>query len=40
MTAAAVESNVRIGNQYVELLNKERGKGESARLEDKYGLSS
>lgn len=38
VTAAAIESNVRIGNRYVELLNKEREKGESAQLEDKYGF--
>jgi len=38
VTAAAIESNVRIGNRYVELLNKEREKGESAKLEDKYGF--
>jgi hypothetical protein len=38
VTAAAIESNVRIGNRYVELLNREREKGESAKLEDKYGF--
>lgn len=38
ITASAIESNVRIGNRFVELLVKEREKGESARLEENYGF--
>ncbi|CAN5274352.1 hypothetical protein BH20ACI1_BH20ACI1_23880 [soil metagenome] len=38
VAATAVESNVRIGNRYVELLNIEREKGEAQNLENKYGF--
>lgn len=38
VTAAAIESNVRTGNRFVELLGIEREKGESAALEEKYGF--
>ena len=38
ITVSAIESNVRIGNRFVELLGKEREKGESARLEENYGF--
>ena len=38
VTAAAIESNVRIGNRYVDLLNIEREKGEAEKLENKYGF--
>lgn len=38
VTAAAIESNVRIGNRFVELLAQEREKGASAALKDKYGF--
>lgn len=39
VTAAAVESNVRIGNRYVELLNDEKTKGSVAEYGSKYGFS-
>lgn len=38
VTAAAIETNVRIGNQYVELVRREKEIGGSANLENKYGL--
>lgn len=38
VTAAAVESNIRIGNRYLQLLESERDKGEVAKLENKYGF--
>ncbi len=38
VAATAIESNVRIGNRYVELLNIEREKGEAEKLENKYGF--
>ncbi|MGI8640103.1 MAG: hypothetical protein ACR2MG_09105 [Pyrinomonadaceae bacterium] len=38
VTATAIESNIRIGNRYVELLNIERAKGEAEKLENKYGF--
>ncbi len=38
ITAAAIESNIRIGNRYVELLEFERAKGEAEKLENKYGF--
>ena len=38
VTATAIDSNVRIGNRFVELLNIEREKGEAEKLENKYGF--
>lgn len=38
VTAAAIESNVRIGNRYVDLLTVEREKGLAEKLENKYGF--
>ena len=38
VTATAIESNVRIGNQYIKLLKTERDKGEAEKLENKYGF--
>ncbi len=38
IAATAVESNIRIGNRYIELLNVEREKGEAEKLENKYGF--
>ncbi len=38
VTATAIESNIRIGNRYVELLQKEREKGAGEKLENKYGF--
>jgi len=38
VTATAVESNVRIGNRYIELLEQEKAKGELEKLENKYGF--
>lgn len=38
VTAAAIESNVRIGNQYVELIDKERRISSAAAVHDKYGF--
>ena len=38
VTATAIESNIRIGNRYIELLNIEREKGEAEKLENKYGF--
>lgn len=39
VTAAAVESNIGIGNRYLELLEIEKKKGSVAGLENKYGLA-
>ena len=39
VAARAIECNIRVGNLYVELLEKEKGKGNVSALEDKYGLS-
>lgn len=38
VTATAVESNVRIGNRYIELLELEKAKGDLEKLENKYGF--
>ena len=38
VAATAIESNVRIGNRYVELLNVEREKGAAEKLENTYGF--
>lgn len=38
VTATAIESNVRIGNRYIELLEMEKAKGELEKLENKYGF--
>ena len=38
VTATAIESNVRIGNQYIKLLKTEKDKGEAEKLENKYGF--
>ena len=38
VTAAAIEGNVKIGNRYIELLQAEIKKGESDKLENKYGF--
>lgn len=38
ITATAIESNVRIGNRYIELLEIEIKKGEAEKLENKYGF--
>lgn len=39
ITAIAVETNVRVGNCYIELLNREKEKGNDANLKEKYGLA-
>ncbi len=38
VAATAVESNVRIGNRYIELIEKEKENGELEKLENKYGF--
>ncbi|HSK74249.1 MAG TPA: hypothetical protein VK892_21295, partial [Pyrinomonadaceae bacterium] len=38
VAATVIEANIRIGNRYVELLEKEREKGNTENLEEKYGL--
>lgn len=38
VAATAVESNVRIGNRYIELLKQEKDGGELEKLENKYGF--
>lgn len=38
VTVAAVEANVIIGNRYLELLNREKEKFNTATLEEKYGF--
>jgi hypothetical protein len=35
---AAIESNIRIGNRYVELIQKERENANAATLEERYGF--
>lgn len=37
--ATAVECNIRIGNRYVELLEREKRAGNNVNLESKYGLA-
>ena len=37
LVAAAIESNVAIGNRYIELITEERKDQDLTRLEDKYG---
>lgn len=37
VTAAAIESNIRIGNAYVELIDRERRKMDAQSLQSKYG---
>jgi hypothetical protein len=39
VAAAGIETNIRVGNRYVELLNKEKESGSVIALEDKYGIS-
>lgn len=39
VSATAVESNVGIGNRYLELLKIEKELGNTARLEDRYGIA-
>lgn len=39
ITAVGIESNIRIGNRYVELLETEKKKGNVAALEDRYGFT-
>jgi hypothetical protein len=38
VTATSIESNIKIGNRYIELLEKERANSNSAALEEKYGF--
>ena len=38
VTATAIECNVRIGNRYVDLIQREKEKVETEILEDKYGF--
>lgn len=38
ITATAIECNVRVGNRYVDLIQKEKEKVEVSKLEDKYGF--
>jgi hypothetical protein len=38
VTVAAIESNIRIGNRYVELIQKERENANAATLEERYGF--
>ncbi len=38
VTVSAVEANIKIGNRYLELLNKEKEKFNAAMLEEKYGF--
>ncbi len=37
VTSAAIESNIRIGNAYVELINSERSKMDASSIQTKYG---
>ncbi|MBX7054726.1 MAG: hypothetical protein K1X36_07205 [Pyrinomonadaceae bacterium] len=37
VTAAAIECNVRIGNKYVELIDRERRKTDAATVHDRFG---
>ncbi|HLM62498.1 MAG TPA: hypothetical protein VK308_16980 [Pyrinomonadaceae bacterium] len=39
VTAAAVETNIRIGNRYIELLESEKQQGNVISLETRYGIS-
>lgn len=39
VTAAGIESNIHIGNRYVELLELEKKRGSGATLEEKYGFA-
>ena len=39
ITAVGIESNIRIGNRYFELLEAEKQKGSVAGIEDRYGLT-
>jgi hypothetical protein len=38
VTASAIEANIKIGNRYLELLNKEKENFNAATLEEKYGF--
>ncbi len=38
VSAIAIESNVRVGNRFVDLLQKEKENSNSARMEEKYGF--
>ena len=38
ITATIIESNIRIGNKYVDLIDIERGKSNIGNLQDKYGF--
>ncbi|HEY0459189.1 MAG TPA: hypothetical protein VGC97_08525 [Pyrinomonadaceae bacterium] len=38
VTVSAIEANVRIGNRYLELLNKEKENFSAATLEERYGF--
>ena len=38
VAASAIESNIRIGNRYIELLIQERENSNAAKLSEKYGL--
>lgn len=38
VVAAAVECNIRVGNSYVDLIEKERERVNSQKLDEKYGL--
>jgi hypothetical protein len=38
ITAAAIEANIRIGNRYVDLIEKEKEKANASILEEKYGF--
>lgn len=38
VAVAAIEANVKIGNRYLELLNKEKEKFNAATIEEKYGF--
>ena len=38
ITATTIESNIRIGNKYVDLIELERGKSNAENLQDKYGF--
>ena len=39
VTAVGIESNIRIGNRYVELLEAEKAKGSVLGIEDRYGFA-
>jgi hypothetical protein len=38
VTVSAIEANIKIGNRYLELLNKEKEKFNPAAIEEKYGF--